>query len=342
MEAKPVFWFSEVGQEDNATIGKKCANLGEMARLNMPVPQGFAISVTVQQEFLKGTRALKEIEELLSKVGELKNVNLQAEVSRKIRDIIETKEIPPDMANLIGSYYEDLSSKRGQEVAVSVRSAGVKSHPGMYETYLNIRGRQQVLEMVKKVWASTFNARTIAARVQQGLPVIDSPCIGVGVVEMINARCAGVCFTVHPVTGDTLKAMIEANWGLGETVVSGKVNVDMYVVDKESLKVIEKTLGEKKMQIVPKGNGVLEEEVPPEKRTIYVITDEEAAEIVKLGKTLESHFSQPQDLEWAIDAERQFPQNIYLLQTRSVVGVVVQKPKTEIDQVIDGLLKKFF
>ena len=339
---KLVSWFSEIGQGDSTVFGKKCANLGEMSRLKMPVPHGFAISVTAQEIFLKETGALQEIQELLDKVGVLHDVNLQAEVSRKIRDIIEGKEIPSVLGHAMASCYDDLCSERGKEIAVAVRSAGVKSHPGMYETYLNIRGKQRVLEMVKKVWASTFNVRTVAARVQQDLPVIESPCIGVGVLEMVNARCAGVCFTVHPVTGDPLKAMIEANWGLGESVVSGMVSADIYIVDKGSLKVIEKSLGEKKLQIVPKGVGISQEEVPPEGRGAYVMGDDEAAEVVKLAKALESHFDQPQDIEWAIEAGRPLSQNIYLLQTRPVVGVKVQKPKTTEEQMIDNLLKKFF
>ncbi|RJX26772.1 MAG: hypothetical protein C4554_05330 [Dethiobacter sp.] len=342
METKLVSWFSEIGQGDDAVFGKKCANLGEMTRLKMPVPLGFAISVSAQEKFLEETGALREIQELLSRVGDLRDINLQAEVSREIHDIIVGKELPSDLYNVIGSYYDELCSKRGREAVVSVRSAGVKSHPGMYETYLNIGGKQKVLDKVKRVWGSAFNSRTIAARVQQGLPIADSPCIGVGVVEMVNARCAGVCFTVHPITGDTLKAMIEANWGLGESVVGGKVSIDMYVVDKESMKVIEKTLGEKKLQIVPKEEGVVEDEVHPEKQAAHVLSDEEAAEIVRMGKALESYFNQPQDLEWAIDDQQPFPQNIYLLQTRPVVGVKVQKLKTSEKHVIDDLLKKFF
>jgi pyruvate,water dikinase len=129
--------------------------------------------------------------------------------------------------------------------------------------------------------------------------------------------------------------------GLGESVVSGEVAGDMYVVSKESLKVLEKSMGEKRVQIVQKGDGVVEEEVPPEKRDTYVLNDEEAAEIVRLCMFLESHFNEPQDVEWSIDAEKPFPQNIYLLQTRPVVGVKVQKPKADIDQVMDSLLKKF-
>jgi pyruvate,water dikinase len=340
MEKRQVFWFGEIGQEANTIVGKKCANLGEMTRLKMPVPLGFAISVTAQERFLAETGTRQEIDKLLNEAGDLKDYKLAGEVSRKLREIIENKDMPPDLAQAITSCYEDLCSRRGCEVAVSVRSAGIQSHPGMYETYLNIRGRQQVLQMVKRVWASIFNQRTICACVQHGLAVAGSPCIGVGVVELVNARCAGVCFTVDPLTGDPTRAVIESNWGLGESVVSGQVDVDRYVVDKESLKVIAKTLGEKKLQIVPKGHGVAEEESPPERQRTYTLTDGEAAEVVKLGLSLEAHFSAPQDLEWTIDADRDFPHNIFLLQTRAVVGVTVQQKKTPEERLKEELAKR--
>jgi pyruvate,water dikinase len=210
----------------------------------------------------------------------------------------------------------------------------------MYETYLNITGTNQVLEMVKKVWASIFNHRTICAAVQHELPVFESPCIGVGVVELVNARCAGVCFTVDPVTGDPGRAVIESNWGLGESVVSGQADIDRYVVDKESLKVIDKTLGEKKIRIVPSGYGVLEAETPSDLQRVFTINDEEAAEVVKIGKALEAHFDTPQDLEWTIDADRPFPDNIWLLQTRGVVGVKVQEKKTAEQKLKEELAKR--
>lgn len=339
MQGREVFWFGEIGQEDNDLVGRKCANLGELARLKMPVPSGFAISAKAEERFLNVTGALREIQELLTEVGELKDINLQAEVSVKIRHIVESKEIPTDLCDAIRTHYEELCHKRGQEVAVSVRSAGAKSHPGQYETYLNVRGDQRVLEMVKKVWASIFNARTIANLVQLGLPVAQSPAIGVGVVEMVYARSAGVCFTIHPVTGDPLKAVIEANWGLGESVVGGKVNTDMYVVDKERLKVIERNLGGKNIQIVAKEEGVVEEETPAEKQSAYVLNDDEAVEIVKLGKALELHFRGPQDIEWAIDDKHPFPNNLFLLQTRPVVGV--QKPKTTEEKLLDDVVNFF-
>ncbi|RJX24548.1 MAG: hypothetical protein C4554_08820 [Dethiobacter sp.] len=339
-EVKQVFWFNEIGQEDKGIVGKKCANLGEMTRLKMPVPLGFAVSVTAHERFLAETGARQEIEKLLNEAGDLRDYKLSNEVSTKIREIIEGKEIPSDLTQVIESHYEELCLQRGCELAVSVRSAGIVSHPGMYETYLNISGRQQVLRMVKKVWASIFNHRTICAAVQHGLPVGESPCIGVAVVEMVNVRSAGVCFTVHPVTGDPRRAVIESNWGLGESVVSGQVSVDSYVVDKETLNIIEMVLGQKEFQIVPRGGGVAEEELSSEKRSSYSLNNEEAAEIVKLGKSLESHFNAPQDLEFAIDAGRPFPHNVLLLQTRDVVGVKVQDEKTSVERLKAELAKR--
>ncbi|MBI5446487.1 MAG: PEP/pyruvate-binding domain-containing protein [Deltaproteobacteria bacterium] len=342
MKTKRVFWLKEIGQADNGTFGKKCANLGEMTRLGLPVPDGFAITCTAQEEVLEETGARREIEALLREAGEPGDNQAQTEMSRKIRKIIEEKDLPGAFSEVVAAHYDEMCSRRGEEVAVSVRSAGVVSHPGMYETYLNMRGRQQVLDAIKKVWGSTFNARTIAARVQNGQPVAGSPSIGVGVLEMVHAKSAGVCFTVHPVSGDPGQAVIEANWGLGESCVSGIVSVDMYAVDKQSLKVVERTLGEKKCQIVPHGNGVAEVEVPPHLREAFVLEDGEAAEIVKLGKALEAHFGQPQDLEWAIDAGRPFPQNVYLLQTRPVVGVKVEENRQKQKTVLDDLVQTLF
>jgi pyruvate,water dikinase len=342
MEGHGVFWFQEIQKEASNLVGKKCANLGEMTRIGMPVPKGFAIAANVQERFMKETGAIQEIQQMLKSVGELRTMELRAEVSESIRRIIEKKEIPSDTRNTFISYYEELCRERGQEVAVSVRSAGVKSHPGQYETFLNVRGVEELLEKVKRVWSSIFNQRTISSLIEKGLTVVDSPCIGVGVVEMVKAKCAGVCFTIHPVTGDPSVGIIEANWGLGESVVSGKVNVDSYILDKENLKVIEKNLAEKKMLVALSDLGIREEEVPPEKQNSFVLSDEDAAEILGLGKVLESHFGEPQDIEWAIQDEAPIPRKVFILQARPVVGVKIQKKKSVDERLVDEILNKVF
>ena len=239
-------------------------------------------------------------------------------MGKALRQIVESKNMPEHMEAAIASYYDALCQKLGvADVAVSTRSAGSVSHPGQYETYLNVRGRAELMEQVKKVWASTFNTRSLILRLRRDLP-LDSDPIGVAVLKMVNARCAGIAFTVDPNTGDASKIIIEANLGLGESVVSGSVTPDTFILDKESLKVKEKRLGQKTHRVTFGQSGVVEKEIAADESSLFCLSDDEASEIGELGKTLEAHFGVPQDLEWAVDWDLPSP-NIILLQTRSVI-----------------------
>jgi pyruvate,water dikinase len=167
---------------------------------------------------------------------------------------------------------------------------------------------------------------------------LESDPIGVAVLKMVNARAAGVVFSADPNTGDLSKMILEANWGLGESVVSGELNPDTYILDKESLQIRERRLGTKKKYITFKEVGVVEDETPPDKRSSFCLKDEEAAEVGRLAVALEKHFGVPQDAEWAIDEDFPFPKNVILLQTRA--AVIAQK-KSAVDQVVDLMLKRF-
>ncbi|MAF85353.1 MAG: hypothetical protein CL875_02555 [Dehalococcoidales bacterium] len=314
-----IFWLEEIGQEHSELAGKKCANLGEMAKMGMLVPSGFSLSPKAQERFIRESNAEQEIEQFLAKFeGGVHSLQAYEEASQGLRQIVETKEIPQDMQETIISYYDSLCSRRGAgtEVSVAVRSAGTKSHPGQYETYLNVRGKDKLLNKVTKVWASMFNTRTIASLDRQGVAVEDSPFLGVCVLEMVNARCAGVGFTGDPMSGDLTKIIIEGSWGLGESVVSGTLTPDRYIIDKHTSKIIERVISDKRMRVVAKDEGTVEEEVPAEKRLVPCLSDEEVVRIAELAQTLESHFGVPQDMEWAISADLPFPDNIFLLQTR--------------------------
>jgi pyruvate,water dikinase len=238
---KWIFWFDELGQEHNNIVGKKCANLGEMTRIGIPVPPGFALSLEAYKRFFKETNASREIQEYLNQ--ELpENIKEWEQASKAIMQIVESKEMPKSMAESISSDYEELCDKTNiPEVTVSTRSAGTVSRPGQYSTFLNIRGKSNLLEKIIKVWASSFNTRSLMHRAESDLPLESDP-IGVAVVKMVNARCAGVTFTAMPHTGDTTKLMSEANWGLGESVVSGRTTPDSYILDKESLEILENQL----------------------------------------------------------------------------------------------------
>lgn len=317
MTDKWIFWLEEIGQEHSDLAGKKCANLGEMTKMGLPVPGGFSLAPKAQEKFIKETNADQEIKQFLAKFEDgVHSLQAYEEASQGLRQIVEAREIPADMQETIISYYDGLCSKRGAEVGVAVRSAGIKSHPGQYETYLNVRGSDQLLDKIVKVWASIFNTRTIASLDRQKVPVGDSPFLGVCVLEMVNARCAGVGFTGDPMSGDLTKIIIEGSWGLGESVVSGTQTPDRFVVDKNTLTILARVISDKKMQVVATDKGTVEEELPADKRLVPCVSDEEVVKIADLARALEAHFGTPQDMEWAVNADLPFPDSIFLLQTR--------------------------
>jgi pyruvate,water dikinase len=332
-----LFWLDELRQDQHALVGRKCANLGEMTRIGLHVPEGFALSVDAYLKFMNATGAAKEIREQIESSSTSGSAQL-FELSVRLRQTVESKPMPTEMEETISEFYNRLCRRCGvKNVAVSTRSAGPLSHPGQYETYLNVAGKSEVVENIKRVWASTFNPRSLAFRRQKGLP-LDSDPIGVAVLRMVKARTAGVAFTADPNTGDSSRIIIEANWGLGESVVNGESTPDIYIVDKDTLEIQEKKLGPKYRCIVADKIGVIEIETPPEKISLLCLNDEEIKTIAKLGKKLEEHFSSPQDLEWAVDQDAIPPQNIILLQTRPEI---ISQQKTSIDQIADLMLDHF-
>jgi pyruvate,water dikinase len=334
-----ILWFEELGQDSNDLVGKKCAYLGEMTRMGLRVPAGFALSLEAYRDFMSLTGAADEIKEYLDKVDhgfeKLQHFN---EASARLRRIIEAKEMPLEMRETILSYYQEMCQKcNAEEVAVSTRSAGTASHPGQYETHLNVLGDSDLIEKIIRVWSSTFNPRSLSARKHAGLPLESEP-IGVAVLKMVNARSAGVLFTADPNSGDSSRMIIEANWGLGESVVGGEAMPDVFVLEKEGLEIIEKKLGTKGRHVIFKEAGVAEEETPSEKREAFCLGDDEVKEIGRLGKLLEAYFGVPQDAEWAVDQDQTCPESIILLQTRPEVIAQQKKP---VDQIIDLMLSRF-
>jgi pyruvate,water dikinase len=332
---KWVIWFDELGQADNDLVGKKCANLGEMTRMGLRVPPGFALSVEAYRDFMDMTGAVEEIRKYLAKAkpSDIKQFN---QSSAEIRRIVQSKAMPREMEKAIDSHYQELCRRCAAEVAVSTRSAGPASHPGQYETYLNVIGEPDLVDKIKMVWASTFNPRSLAFRSRKKMPLESDP-IGVAVLRMVNARAAGVIFTADPNTGDTGRMIIEANWGLGESVVNGESTPDVYILDKASLEVKEKKLGPKSRYVTFKEVGVAEEDLPPEKTDKFCLSDDEAREIGRMGRVLEEHFGKPQDAEWAVEEGAPLPESIILLQTRPEV---IAKTKPPVDKIVDLMLDR--
>ena len=338
MSAECIYRLEELGQEFNNLVGKKCANLGEMAKIGVQVPPGFSMSIEAYKKFMAETGAGDEIKSYLNSLNHnFESIDHFNEASEVLRNIVESKKMPPDLEERIEALYEDVSKKCGVEnVAVSTRSAGASSHPGQFETYLNVIGRKEVVRHIIKVWSSTFNPRSLSARKRAGAPLESDP-IGVAVIKMVNVLSAGVLFTADPNTGDTSKMIIEANWGLGESVVGGEAMPDVFILNKDTLEIIEKKLGTKKNYIRFKTFGVVEEETTPEMRASFCLTDEEAKALGRLGIELEKHFGVPQDTEFAVEKDRPCPENIVMLQARPEV---IAKQKKPVDQILDLMMSR--
>jgi pyruvate,water dikinase len=338
MSNRCIFRIEELGREFNDVVGKKCANLGEMARIGLRVPPGFSLTLDAYRRFMSETDAQREIAEYLDSLPHhFEQISQFNEASAALRKIVEAKKMPADLEEEILTCYREVCRECNTEnLPVSTRSAGAASHPGQFETYLNVVGETDLIEKIIKVWSSTFNARSLSARKRVGLPLGSDP-IGVAVIKMVNARCAGVLFTADPNTGDLSRMIIEANWGLGESVVGGEAMPDMYVLNKESLGIVDRRLGTKKRCVVFKNVGVEEMETGPDECNTFCLSDEEVMEIGRLGKILEAHFGVPQDTEWAVDRDLTCPESVVLLQTR---GAVVAEQKKPVDRILDLMMSR--
>ena len=209
----------------------------------------------------------------------------------------------------------------------------------MFETYLNVIGVDDVLEKVKKVWSSAYTTRAVAFRINKDIPVISDE-LGIAIPKMVNARASGIGFTVDPVTGDDSKIILEANWGLGEGVVSGAESVDGFVVNKEDLEITQRQVGNKARCVIRLEKGAEWAEVPENMQNMPCISDEEIIEISRIAKTVEKKLECAQDMEWAIDQDLPFPESIFWLQTRPP-KVQAKKQKSTTDQIVNLIAKRF-
>ena len=322
---KLVLWFEELRKEDVPLVGGKCANLGEMINAGIPVPPGFAISAYAYKRFIEETGIAQKIYDILDEtITDPKDPKQYEEASKKIRALIESTPIPEYLQKEIVEAYRKLSEKTGsKEVFVAVRSSATAedlpgaSFAGQQETFLNVKGEKQLLESVRKCWSSLFTPRAIFYRTQKGFRH-EKVLISVAVQKMVNSRSSGVMFTLHPVTGDRSKIVIESVWGLGEAIVSGAVTPDHFEVDKNSMKIVAKNIVKKTVEYVrdPKTGKTIHAEVPPERQEAPSLTDEEVIELAKIAKRIEQHYGVPQDIEFAVDRDLPFPQNLFIVQSR--------------------------
>ncbi|MEM0329607.1 MAG: phosphoenolpyruvate synthase, partial [Nitrososphaerota archaeon] len=320
-----ILWFEELGKEDVPLVGGKCANLGEMINAGIPVPPGFAITAYAYKRFIEETGIAQKIYDILDEtITDPRNPAQYEEASKKIRKLIESTPIPKEIRDAIVEAYRELSKKIGvKDAYVAVRSSATAedlpgaSFAGQQETYLNVRGEDDLLESVRKCWSSLFTPRAIFYRTEKGFRH-EKVLISVAVQKMVNSRSAGVMFTIHPVTGDRNIIVIESVWGLGEAIVSGAVTPDHFEVDKNTLRILAKNIVKKEVEYVrdPKTGKTIHAKVPPERQDTPSLTDEEVVELARIAKLIEQHYGTPQDIEFAVDRDLAFPQSIFIVQSR--------------------------
>ncbi len=315
-----VAWFEELSRNDIGVAGGKGANLGEMTQMGVPVPPGFAVTAQAYQKFIEDAGLKSKISDILSKVN-VDDADALNKASAKIRDIIKKGKMPEDIKKDIISAYEQLGKNVNQkDVPVAIRSSATAedlpeaSFAGQQDTYLNIQTSDGVLEAVQRCWASLFTSRAIFYREKNGFDH-NQVLISIIVQKMVNAETAGVMFTAHPATGERDKVVIEANWGLGETVVSGSATPDVYVVEKATGKLLETTIGSKEFMHVrdPKTGETKEMPTPDDKRKAQCLNEEQMKRLAEFARKVEEHYNHPQDMEWAVEGD-----NIYLVQTRAI------------------------
>ncbi|SNW19499.1 phosphoenolpyruvate synthase [Mycolicibacterium thermoresistibile] len=321
-----VIRFADPGATDPRLVGGKGMNLGELVAAGFRVPNGFTVSTEAYAATLADSGAADRIFELLKGLDVADLARLES-TAAAIRDVVTAVELPDKLAHDIERAYTEL----GADVYVAVRSSGTAedtaeaSFAGMHDTYLDIRGTGEVLDAVRRCWASMWTARAVAYREEHGFDHREAK-IAVVVQTMAEADVSGVMYTANPLNNRTDEIVINSAYGLGESIVSGAINPDEFTVDLGTLKIKQANVGNKKEKIVrapDKPSGTVTLAVSEEDAGRLSLTDEQVAELAALGRQVMDHYGGlPQDIEWAcVDGE------FFLLQTRPITGAKFTWPE---------------
>ncbi len=315
--------FEDVDKTSLSLVGGKNASLGEMIKAGIPVPLGFAVTTESYLNFIDQAGIKDDIFKILSDLNLEDTISLDS-ASAEIQKLINEAAIAGNIEDAIIEGYSSLCDKYGEErIPVAIRSSATAedlptaSFAGQQDTYLWVEGEDQVIKNVQMCWASLFTPRAISYRIKNNFPH-EKVLISVGVQKRVNSRTAGVIFTLNPTNGDLSKVVIEGSWGLGETVVSGSVNPDKFVVDKVVMEINERTISTKHIECVYDSDKeeVVHADVEPDMQCKCCLDDQEIKELVRIAKIIEEHYGCPQDIEWAIDKGLAFPENIFIVQSR--------------------------
>ncbi|WP_202883301.1 PEP/pyruvate-binding domain-containing protein [Ramlibacter lithotrophicus] len=318
-----VCWLQDCHGDSVPLVGGKCASLGELINAGVRVPPGFALTTAGSRRFMAEAGLDLEVRSLLNGADAADLDALEA-ASMRIRALIEAQPFSEDIEDEVAERYRQLSVRCGMPaVPVAVRSSATAedlegaSFAGQQDTYLWIRGADAVLHHMRRCISSLYTARAIAYRANKGYDDIGL-AIAVGVQKMANSYTAGVMFTIHPANGDRSVIVIDSNFGFGESVVSGEVTPDHFVVNKVTLDIIDRVVSQKLVcyTVDAKEQVSRATEVPFERQRVQSLIDDEVTELAWMGKRIEKHYGRPMDIEWAVDKDLPAGGNIFILQAR--------------------------
>ncbi|TAH48676.1 MAG: hypothetical protein EYC68_20430 [Chloroflexota bacterium] len=324
--------FSEISVTDVPLVGGKGANLGEMTRAGLPVPPGFCVSADAYRQFT--APAQETIARSLNETR-MDDANEVETKTAQLREFLIAQPMPQDIAQQILDAYAELQKQvygkkePSSAFPIAVRSSATAedlpdaSFAGQQDTYLNVRGDEQLLEHVKRCWASLWTARAVIYRHKQGY-AHEQVALAVVVQGMIESEVAGILFTANPVNNRRDEMVLNASWGLGEAIVSGLVTPDTWIV-KQGGEILEREIANKEIAIeYAAEGGTRENVVPRDKAEIACLNDDEIFALAQIGARVQEHYARPMDIEWAF-ARGKF----YMLQARPITTLTTDdRPQT--------------
>ena len=330
--------LADIRAADAPRVGPKMARLGQLAADGWRVPDGYAVTADALTDWLPPA-ARAELDGLLGALVPAQaagDPGALAGVSARARELVESHPLPAALTDAIAAAHDRLEERAraaladdarpGAALRVAVRSSAVSedgagaSFAGQYETYLGVSGVADVLTHIRKCWASGYSARALEYRRRLGGGGVPGTVdLAVGVLELVDVRSAGVAFTLDPVTGDRNTLVVEANWGFGESVVSGQVSPDHWTVDRATGDIVTRRTGDKRVWSVfsPAAGQVALEPTPADRAARLCLTDDEVRYLAQQATRIEAaEGNAPQDVEWAIARGLPFPDSVFILQHR--------------------------
>lgn len=308
-----VLGIHEIEKTQPLLVGGKGLHLGELSKIQgIQVPEGFCVTTAGYQKAIEQNETLQALLDQLTML-KVENRDQIGEVSKKIRQTIMEAEIPSDVVKAVACHL----SRFGEEHAYAVRSSATAedlphaSFAGQQDTYLNITGLDTILQHISKCWASLFTDRAVIYRMQNGFDH-SQVYLSVIIQRMVFPQASGILFTADPMTGNRKLLSIDAGFGLGEALVSGLVSADCYKV--QDGQIVDKRIETKKLAIYGRKEGGTEtQEIALDQQKIQTLTDEQILQLASIGRQIEAHFGQPQDIEWCLDRD-----TFYIVQSRPI------------------------